>query len=66
MDPSWLPVYAVLAAVQAPIVGAYDYGTYPIDVESLWFRVIVSVILATLVTVVGETALYVVRRHRRH
>ena len=65
MESIWLPLYAAIAA-PAPIVGAYDYGTYPIDVESLWFRVIVSVILATAVALVGETALRIVRRYRHH
>ncbi len=67
----WTPVvrlisYVVLAAVTSPIVGAYDYGTYADEPQNLWSRLILTLALAVIITVIGEAGLRIARRLRRH
>ncbi len=57
--------YVALAAVTSPIVGAYDYGTYIDGSRGLWSRLIISLVLAVIITVIGEAALRIARRLRR-
>jgi hypothetical protein len=58
--------YVALAAATSPIVGAYDYGSAPGFRDSIWLRLLVSVIIAAVVAALGESALYLGRRLRRH
>lgn len=58
--------YVALTAASAPIVTGYDYGSYYGDPRSLWTRLIISVALAAIVAIIGETALRISRKFRRH
>lgn len=58
--------YMVLTAATSPIVGAYDYGSSPGIRDSIWLRLLVSVIAAAVIATLGESALFIGRKLRRH